>query len=344
MRCCAGHAGCAATTSSVAGSCGSSGAPSTTRSARSHGRSAARNGRSSASHSCQNASCAGLAAVAGEAAVPGDGAVGLHPDQCVEERGQVAASDPDALDDDQRAPGRHGDRTRPPALVPLGRAERDARAAAQRRQHALGDQRGPVEHRVVPGDVVGVHDGRARHPRHDPFRDGRLPLPLRPSTARSSGPPVTASRTSPRTSPTTSPRTSPTRRRAGGRAGRRRCAGPATGRSGARRRAGARVAVCRVGARRTGHQGVGRRLAFGSSGRTVPNGSPGGRDPPGGRSSPVGSTQRGHPERRERRRAGRTAGHELAVDSDRDSAGGEHRRGVEPENVPAKASQVGLAA
>ena len=39
----------------------------------------------------------------------------------------------------------------------------------------------------MPGHVVGVHDGRTRHPRHDPFRDGRFPAPTAPVDGQEQG-------------------------------------------------------------------------------------------------------------------------------------------------------------
>ena len=135
---------------------------------------------------------------------------------------EVAAADSDALDHHQRARGGDGHRARPGAGVPLGWPERDGLATAHRPEHALGEQRGPVEHGVVPGDVVGVHDGRPGHQGDDLPRHGRLATAAASIDGKDDG-------------------GAPDRRR---RPGRRRCAGHATGRSAARRPASPHRAGC----------------------------------------------------------------------------------------------------
>ena len=88
--------------------------------------------------------------------------VGGDPDDGVEQVGQFPPARPDPLDEHEL--GRRGDveGTRPAVRGPAGRRVRDVLTPPQRFQHPVGQQIGPVEERVVPGDVVGVHDDRGQ--------------------------------------------------------------------------------------------------------------------------------------------------------------------------------------
>ncbi|MDO5504432.1 MAG: hypothetical protein Q4G67_14795 [Actinomycetia bacterium] len=96
--------------------------------------------------------------VALDAAALGLAEVGLHPDRGIDEVGVLAVAGSGALDDDQGGPLRNLDAPGTTALLPGGWPIAHCLAAVQRQQDLLQEQVTPAEVRLVPGDVVGVHD------------------------------------------------------------------------------------------------------------------------------------------------------------------------------------------
>ena len=110
----------------------------------------------------------------GQAAALGFALVGLDPDRRVEEVRVVAAGRAHALDDEQRAARWYFDRPGALALVPLGRAVSHRLPGARGQQNAVGEQAGPAEPGVPPGDVVSVHDSRPGNDVAQPSGQGGL--------------------------------------------------------------------------------------------------------------------------------------------------------------------------
>ncbi|GAA3867659.1 hypothetical protein GCM10023084_20900 [Streptomyces lacrimifluminis] len=89
--------------------------------------------------------------------------VALHPHRGVEPRGELLADDARALDPDDVGTGGDGDRSWPAMGDPGVGAEVHRGTPVQGAQDVLDEHGRPVEAGVVPGDVVGVHDGGAGH-------------------------------------------------------------------------------------------------------------------------------------------------------------------------------------
>ncbi|MED7932034.1 Gfo/Idh/MocA family oxidoreductase [Nonomuraea sp. LP-02] len=89
--------------------------------------------------------------------------IALHPHRGVQPRGELLADDAGTLDPDELDIGGDGDRSGPAVLDPGVRAEVHRLTLVQGPQDVLGEHGAPVEVGVVPGDVVGVHDGRVGH-------------------------------------------------------------------------------------------------------------------------------------------------------------------------------------
>ena len=167
--------------------------PDTTASARSQGRWSARNGRSWLSHSSQNSAAARSPPSRRMPRRSASARSGLHPDQGVEVRRQFPASGSDALHDQQLDPGGHLDRSGPGSLDPALRSIRHGLPDAHRSEHPFDQQRRPVEERMMPGDIVGVHERGPRDTRCQLLSQGGLPRPAatvdrRPPTVLARGP------------------------------------------------------------------------------------------------------------------------------------------------------------
>jgi hypothetical protein len=85
------------------------------------------------------------------------GLVGLHPDHRVGHGLQLAPCCPGTFDDHQVAVRRDFYRASPVPLLPGRRPEAHRLAAVNWFQDPADEQASPVEHRLTPRDVVGVH-------------------------------------------------------------------------------------------------------------------------------------------------------------------------------------------
>ena len=154
------------------------------RSARSQVRCAVLNGTSSAIHPASSggdpsagrlapsiASACAARPQARRASLP---LVGLHPDQGVDQVPDLPPPGPVTLDDQQRAAGGNVDGSLPAVLGPSRRPKTDPPTLAHRRQDPVHQQIRPAEARMLPRNVIGVHDSRAGHRRADPRRQRRL--------------------------------------------------------------------------------------------------------------------------------------------------------------------------
>jgi hypothetical protein len=84
--------------------------------------------------------------------------IALHPDRRVGPRVQRPADHAGAFDPHDVEVGGHRDRPWPSALDPGRWTELHRVAPVQGPQDVLDQEVGPVEERLVPGHVVGVHD------------------------------------------------------------------------------------------------------------------------------------------------------------------------------------------
>lgn len=91
------------------------------------------------------------------------GLVDLHPDRGVKQWLQLATDDSGSLHPHDIQAGGNGDRPGAVPLLPGVRPVVDVLAPAQGLERVLGQKVGPIEERVVPGEVVGVHDCRVRY-------------------------------------------------------------------------------------------------------------------------------------------------------------------------------------
>ncbi len=89
--------------------------------------------------------------------------VHLHPHRCVQERRQLATQQTRPLHPHHVKVSGNTDGAVTAALVLRAWAVVDLLPSAQWLQHVLGQQVGPVEERVMPGDVIGVNHRRGRN-------------------------------------------------------------------------------------------------------------------------------------------------------------------------------------
>ena len=89
--------------------------------------------------------------------------VALHPHRGVQPRCKLFADDASPLDPDEVGARGDGDRSGPVVGDPGIRAEVHRLAPVHGLQNVLDEHGAPVEVGVVPGDVVGVHDGGVGH-------------------------------------------------------------------------------------------------------------------------------------------------------------------------------------
>ena len=94
-----------------------------------------------------------------DAAALGNGEIRLHPDRQVDQARTFARARAGAFNQHSRRVPGHLDAARPVICVPCRRTQRSA-ASAMYRSQQFRQQVAPAEERLMPGDVIGVHDGR----------------------------------------------------------------------------------------------------------------------------------------------------------------------------------------
>ena len=97
--------------------------------------------------------------VAVDAAAFGNVEIRLHPDRQVDQARTFARARAGAFNQHSRRVPGHLDAARPVICVPCRRTQRSA-ASAMYRSQQFRQQVAPAEERLMPGDVIGVHDGR----------------------------------------------------------------------------------------------------------------------------------------------------------------------------------------
>jgi hypothetical protein len=116
--------------------------------------------------------------------------VGLHPDQRVDQLPDLPPPGPVALNHQQRAPSRDVDGSLPPVLGPPRRPKTDPPALTHRRQDPVRQQIRPTKARMLPRNVIRMHDSRPGNRPADPRRQrglARVAPPIHRQNDRTAG-------------------------------------------------------------------------------------------------------------------------------------------------------------